>query len=74
MQFRQTVGNKPDPKPEMWINNRKCQIREEIFEDFEIFHDGIFAEKLCQTDKNFSEENDQNKAIIEMINALDKNP
>lgn len=30
-----------------------------IFEDFRIFHDGIFTEKLCQTDQDFRGENDQ---------------
>jgi len=62
VQFRQKVGNKSDTEPELGINDCKCQIHEEIFEDFKIFHEGIFAEKLCQTNQNFGEENDQNKA------------
>jgi len=62
VQFRQKVGNKSDTEPELGINDCKCQIHEEIFEDFKIFHEGIFAEKLCQTNQNFGEENDQKKA------------
>lgn len=61
VQFRQKVGNKSDTEPELGINDRKCQIHEEIFEDFKIFHEGIFAEKLCQTNQKFGEENDQNE-------------
>ena len=62
MQFLQKGGDNLDTKLELMINDRQCQIREIIFEDFQIFHDGIFTEKLCQTDKEFYEERNQNKA------------
>ncbi len=59
MQFLSEVGNNPDRIPRRGVHDRECQIREIFFEDFQIFHDGIFTEKLCQTHEDFCEEHNQ---------------
>jgi len=46
VQFRQKVGNKSDTEPELGINDCKCQIHEEIFEDLRFFTRG-FLQKNC---------------------------
>jgi len=55
MQFQWKGGNNLDPVPKRGTNDPRCQIREIIFEGFQIFHYRIFAEKLYQNNQYFCE-------------------